>query len=146
MRASQHLTRLPLLLVLLFPGCSESDASRIGKVSGKALERAEKVTDQAGQKMGLSLQRAERQMDSRLEAVKPGSDGSDLSQRVQTRLKWDDLLEDATIRVRSDKNGVITLSGKVNNEMQRRRAIVLAESTQGVKKVIDGMELDAGEK
>jgi len=132
--------------LLLFPGCSEQDAGRIGKVSGKALERAGKMTDQAGQKMGLNLQRAERQMDSRLDAVKPESDGNNLSQRVQTRLKWDDLLEDASVRVRSDKNGVVTLSGKVKNEMQRKRAIVLADSTQGVKKVIDGMELDAGEK
>jgi hyperosmotically inducible protein len=145
MRALTPVSALLLFLpfVPLFSGCSDQDAGRISKVSGKALERAHRMTDDAGQKMGINLQRAEKQVESKLDSVKPTSDGNNLSERVQTRLKWDDILEGLTIRVRSDK-GVVTLTGKIRNEMQRRRAMALAESTKGVEKVIDGLELDVG--
>jgi osmotically-inducible protein OsmY len=130
---------LPLL------GCTDQDVSRISKVSGKALKRAERLTDEAGEQMGINFNKVEKQVEQKIEVVKPETDLQDLSQRVQTRLKWDDLLEGLSLRVRNDK-GTITLSGKVRNEIQRRRALVLAESTKGVDKVVDDMELDLGER
>jgi osmotically-inducible protein OsmY len=133
---------LPSLVTFaLFSGCTDQDATRISKVSGKALKRAERLTGEAGEQMGINLNKVEKQVEKKLDVVKPDTDGQDVSQRVQTRLKWDDLLEGLTIRVRAEK-GTITLSGKVRNEMQRRRALVLAESTKGVDRVVDAMELD----
>ena len=139
-----RIARLLLTCALVsFLGCTDQDAGRISKVSGKALKRAERLTGEASEQMGINLPKVEKQVEKKLDVVKPGTDGLDLSQRVQTRLKWDDLLEGLNIRVRATK-GVVTLSGTVRNEMQRRRALVLAESTKGVDKVVDSMELDVG--
>ena len=132
----------PCVLIALL-GCTEQDAGRISKVSGKALQRANRMTGEAGEKMGINFHKTEKQVQQKLDAIKPDIDGQNLSQRVQTRLKWDDLLEGLTIRVRTDK-GVVTLSGVVRNEMQRRRAVALTESTKGVEKVVDALELDTG--
>jgi osmotically-inducible protein OsmY len=130
---------------VVLAGCTDQDASRISKVSGKALKRAERLTGEAGEQLGINVPKVEKQVEQKLDVVKPDTDGQDVSQRVQTRLKWDDLLEGLTIRVRAEK-GVITLSGKVRNEMQRRRALVLTESTKGVDRVVDAMELDVSER
>jgi osmotically-inducible protein OsmY len=133
---------LPCAL-LAFLGCTDQDVTRISKVSGKALRRAERLTGEAGEQMGINLNRVEKQVEKKLDVVKPDTDGLDLSDRVQKRLKWDDLLEGLNLRVRASK-GVVTVSGSVRNEMQRRRALVLVESTKGVDRVVDEMELDVG--
>jgi osmotically-inducible protein OsmY len=136
----------PILVVatlLALPGCSDQDANRISRVSDKAWQRANKMGVEAGDKLGINVRQAGKQTQQKLDVIKPQSDSKELSERVLTRLKWDDLLEGLNIKVRADK-GVITLSGSVRNEMQRRRAMALAESTKGVEKVLDSMELDVG--
>jgi osmotically-inducible protein OsmY len=131
---------IPLLLVL---GCSDQDVNKISRAGDKALQRATKMGAEAGDKMGLNLRKATKDASQKLDAVKPETDSKELSQRVLSRIKWDDMLEELNIRVRADK-GVITLSGTVRNEMQRRRARILAESTRGVERVVDQLELDVG--
>lgn len=114
-----------ILSLVALCGCNDQDAERIGRVGGKAFDKANELTNDAGDKIGLSIRNAK----SNLEV--PG--------RVQTRLKWDQGLQGAAIKVGADKEGV-TLSGTVKDEFQRRRAIELAETTIGVTKVTDKLE------
>ena len=58
------------------------------------------------------------------------SDAS-LENRVSARLRWEKQLADVRIEVKSAGNGVIELKGTVGNLHQRRRAVELAEMTEG---------------
>jgi osmotically-inducible protein OsmY len=61
---------------------------------------------------------------------------------VLTRLRWDKGLAGTAVQVDTPGTGVVRLQGIVADDQQRRRAVDLAESTQGVEKVVD--ELTVG--
>jgi osmotically-inducible protein OsmY len=61
---------------------------------------------------------------------------------VLTRLRWDKGLAGTAVQVDTPGTGVVRLQGTVADDQQRRRAVDLAESTQGVEKVVD--ELTVG--
>lgn len=130
MRGLGELAKLACLWGLLTTlGCSDNDAERISKVGGKALDKASDATLQAGDKLGVSLRGAKGNLDD-----------WEVSSRVNARLKWDRHLDGASIQVQADKGGV-TLSGSVKSEDQRRRAVEIAESTVGVEKVTESVEI-----
>lgn len=64
---------------------------------------------------------------------------------IELRMKWlytlDDLTKDSSIDVDADK-GVVTLKGKVKSQAGRTRAVALAEDTEGVRQVVDKLEID----
>ena len=60
--------------------------------------------------------------------------------RVTARLRWDKSLADTSIQVQVVGN-VVELHGKVRSEDQKRRAYELAQTTQGVEKVLDQLEI-----
>jgi osmotically-inducible protein OsmY len=118
-----------LYALLILAGCSDQDAERIGKVSNKALQKAKALTSEAGEQLGVRLPN----LDVKLETL-------EVTARVQARVNWDQGLEDASIRVEADATG-IRLTGLVTSEAQRRRAVELAESTAGVEKVTDSLDV-----
>jgi osmotically-inducible protein OsmY len=118
--------------LLAAPGCSQKDAERIGLVSGKALAKAGELTANAGAQLGIDLRKAQADLDE-----------LQLAGRIQVRLKWDRALQGAHIQVRADGDNV-TLTGQVESEPQRQRALELAQSTEGVTKVHDALETGAG--
>jgi osmotically-inducible protein OsmY len=63
-----------------------------------------------------------------------------LEGRVAARLRWEQSLADVKISIRS-KDGAIELSGTVPDLDKRRRAIAVAETTAGVNKVVDSLQL-----
>jgi osmotically-inducible protein OsmY len=70
-----------------------------------------------------------------------------LDSRVTTRLRWDRTLADADIHVSSPIPGTVQLEGTVPDLIRRRRAVDLAQSTQGVEKVLDKLTVaDTGSK
>jgi osmotically-inducible protein OsmY len=115
--------RYVLLLPLLLIGCDEQETAKISKVGSRALHKAETMATEAGEKLGL-----------------PNS----LAQRVQQRLQWDKQLEGAKIEVKGEQ-GRVVLTGSLKTEDQRQRAVALAETTVGVKEVLDQMTLAKGE-
>ncbi len=125
------LNALLLGAAALSAGCSGGDADRIARVSGKALDRATAMTENAGQRLGLALR-----------GVKPGVDAIEVSARVSQRLKWDQVLEGTSITVHASER-TITLTGTVTDEVQRRRAMDLAQSTLGVEQVQESLEVAA---
>jgi len=68
--------------------------------------------------------------------------GMGLEGRVAARLHWDKNLADAKIQVKA-AGAEIELKGTVQNQEQRRRALDLAETTWGVERVSDSLELAA---
>ncbi|MGH9676255.1 MAG: BON domain-containing protein, partial [Candidatus Acidiferrum sp.] len=57
--------------------------------------------------------------------------------RVLWRIRWDKQLAGEAIQVDSPSGGVINLKGVVNDINHHRRAVELAESTDGVERVVD---------
>jgi hypothetical protein len=55
--------------------------------------------------------------------------------KVRVRLKTDAALATANLVVTSTEAGAVKLSGKVDSAAQRERALTLAQTTTGVKKV-----------
>jgi osmotically-inducible protein OsmY len=68
-----------------------------------------------------------------------------LETRVSARLRWDRNLAGAAIEVKA-QGADIELKGTLADPNQRRRAVELAESTTGVDKVVDSLELPSPTK
>lgn len=60
---------------------------------------------------------------------------------IQAKYRQDGLVEAGRIAVQAD-NGVVTLTGRVRDEIARARAIVLATRVRGVDVVHDGLDVD----
>jgi len=67
-------------------------------------------------------------------------DDSQISSQVQEKFKGDSGLQDKAITVQAE-NGVVTLSGVVENDTQRTAAARYASSISGIKQVVNNLEV-----
>jgi hypothetical protein len=109
------------LALVLFAGCNRQDTEALERINRKVRARAEALT-------GEVRNSAPPQW--------PGSADAGLDSRVALRLRWDKQLADTSVQVKANGK-VIELTGKVRNLEQRRRVMMLAESTAGVEGVRD---------
>jgi len=119
------------VLALLACGCGGEDVDRLGRICTKA---AGKVQDMAGGSHG--------KMANGWQVVCGAVSDTTPEARVAVRLRWDKLLADADVRVKSAGPGAVRLEGTVADASQQVRAKELTESTQGVEQVVD--ELTVG--
>jgi hyperosmotically inducible protein len=85
------------------------------------------------------------------EAAPAGTTGTDvaagdrpdvwLTAKVQSKYFLDDLVKGRNINV-DTQNGVVALKGSVRSEAERRRAVALARTTEGVRSVNDQLTMD----
>jgi osmotically-inducible protein OsmY len=121
-----------LLGLACVAGCAKSDADRLGRIARMSSEKLDRLTGGARGKVAGGWHAAR------------GSLGeATLDSRVATRLKWDKLLADADIQVKSTAPGVVELTGTVGNQEQRRHALQLANETDGVTSVLDSLQIAA---
>ncbi len=120
---------LPIML-LCVGGCAKQDADRLARIAQKSGQKLDKVTGGMRNKVVGGWHAAR------------GSLGdATLDSRVQTRLKWDKLLANADIQVKTTAPGVVELQGMVADESQRQRAMELANSTDGITSVTNSLEV-----
>ena len=67
-----------------------------------------------------------------------------IEDKVRVRLKTDAALPNANLVVSSSEEGTVKLTGKVDTIAQRDRAIMLAQTTAGVKKVEQEIAIPEG--
>ena len=115
----------------LVGGCGNQDADRMVRVGRLSLGKLEGLTGETRAKLSNGWQ-----------AVRGSLSDTSLDSRVLTRLRWDKGLAGTAVQVDTPGTGVVRLQGTVADDQQRRRAVDLAESTQGVEKVVD--ELTVG--
>lgn len=115
---------LLLAATLVAAGCNRQDTERLSNIGKKLAARAESVTAPVRQELGAQLSSLSGTPES----------------RVSTRLRWDKLLAEANIEVRGTPEA-IELKGTVKSEDQRRRAVEIAETTTGVGKVSDALQV-----
>jgi osmotically-inducible protein OsmY len=123
----------PLLLAATAcAGCEAQDTDKLAHAARKVADKVQALAE------GADV----RWLD-RLQAMAPTVDAMDVTARVQARVRWDKALAESRIAV-SAKDGVVELKGTVRDLDQKRRAVEIAESTQGVEKVNDALELGTG--
>ncbi|MFM7150352.1 MAG: BON domain-containing protein [Gemmataceae bacterium] len=124
------------LLVAAFiglSGCSSRDVELLGEVMQKASEKAEKALGGNAQQFAIRLQ-------------SPSQPSIGLAEQVESRLKWDRNLEGVDLVVSSPDQGVIKISGKVQDIAKKQRIMDLAKATIGVDEVVDEIEAPKEEK
>jgi predicted DNA binding protein len=112
-----------LLVAVAISGCNRQDTEALTRIGQKVQARTEAVTGDLKNTAAASWH----------SIGEFGMEG-----RVAARLRWDKELTGAAIEVLSSGTGV-ELRGKVANFEQRRRAVMLAESTAGVEGVKDSL-------
>jgi osmotically-inducible protein OsmY len=117
-------------LVVLASGCSREDADRLARIGSKTADKLDGITAGARGKLANGWQ-----------AVRSSLGDATPDSRVDLRLRWDKALAGTSLRVTSPSPGVVRLQGEVGDMEQRRRAVGLAETTQGVEKVVDELTL-----
>ena len=122
---------LGILALGLVCGCSREDTDRLGLIGQKAAGKLEGLSGGPHGKASCSWQ-----------ALRASISDTTLDSRVAVRLRWDKLLAGADVRVRLLRGGVIHVQGQAT-EVQRRRAVEIAESTLGVEQVIDAFDQPA---
>jgi osmotically-inducible protein OsmY len=118
--------RLPhglLLFTLLLCGCNRQDTDALMRISQKVQARTEVVTGAVQSTAASSWHVV-------------GDLGVEM--RVAARLRWDKELADLALEVLPCGSGV-ELRGKVRNLEQRRRAVMIADTTAGVDGVKDSL-------
>jgi hyperosmotically inducible protein len=63
-----------------------------------------------------------------------------ITARVKSRLALDEAIRSRDIRV-ATKDAAVTLSGQVASDAEREKAVKLARETEGVKSVVDRLEV-----
>jgi len=113
---------------LLSAGCHYKDADRLASLGAKLAKKAEALfTPGAGGAM------------RGWQSMPLWGDGA-LDARVLARLNSDKGLSETSIQVQVI-GGVVELHGKVRDMDQKRRAFELAQTTLGVEKVLDRLEI-----
>ncbi len=64
-----------------------------------------------------------------------------ITSKVKSQFVGVDALKGSDLKVDTDNDGVVTLSGTVPNEAARARAVEIARTTRGVHKVVDNTRL-----
>lgn len=117
--------RWGVAMLLATAGCVKQDTEILNRVSRKIADRATTTTADLRERLPF-----------RLTTVAPPS----LADRVQQRLASDKLLEGTSLTV--VMNGLeVEIKGIAERDDQKKRAVELAESTVGVERVIDSINL-----
>jgi hyperosmotically inducible protein len=77
-------------------------------------------------------------------ATVPASDDARITSSIQSKYFMDERIKARHIEVATD-GGVVTLNGEVGDETERAEALLLARTTEGVKRVEDSLTVTAGQ-
>ena len=108
---------------------AERPVATAGREPAVSTERARETGAEIGEKVAAGADRAQR-------AVANAS----LTSKIKTKMALDDTIEAFEIDVDTD-GGAVTLSGTVDTEAQRARALQLARETDGVTTVVDRLRV-----
>jgi osmotically-inducible protein OsmY len=126
--------RVFLLGFLLLPcGCDERELQTLQRVGGKAVDKISALARDANLEVALPTGQAPPSADSKGEELA-------LADKVARRLQWDRELARFAFRV-TVENEIVTLQGEVRSDELRRRAMMLAETTTGVDRVVGRIQV-----
>jgi hypothetical protein len=136
---------------VLVCGCGADDTDRLARIGRKTMARCDTMTVSLRGKVSAGLEAVR----SSLPQVNPAQIRQDpppftppaavattpVDARVLWRIRWDKSLAGADIQVESPSSGVVQLRGIVNDLTRQRHAVELAETTEGVDRVVNDLGL-----
>ena len=147
-------------LVATLTGCSNEDTDRLGRIGRKTMARADTLTASLRGKVAAGIEAIRTSLPATAAAGPASAAPSSASPpfgspatlpasltstpvdaRVRWRIRWDKALAGAEIEVNTPSSGVVQLRGIVNDLTRQRRAIELAETTEGVERVVNDLGL-----
>mgnify|MGYP006170876955 CR=1 FL=1 len=108
---------------------AERPVATAGREPAVSTERARETGAEIGEKVAVGADRAQRAVAS-----------ASLTSKIKAKMALDDTIEAFEIDVDTD-GGAVTLSGTVDTEAQRARALQLARETDGVTTVVDRLRV-----
>ena len=119
-----------------------------GKAKARIEERADAAKERVDQRADATKERIERQSEVAKDRVdRPAAEVPPTNRdrvidplvtaKVKTKFAADDLVKAHTINVDTDKDGVVTLRGTVPSHAAHQRALEIARTTEGVRKIND---------
>jgi hypothetical protein len=143
-----------LLLTALVSGCGGDDTERLGRIGRKTLARCDTVTAGLRNRMTAGIDAVRSSLPAAAASgsapVTPAAQPftpaaavatTPIDARVLWRIRWDKALAGADIQVETPSGGVVQIHGVVNDLPRQRRAVELAETTEGVDKVVSELGL-----
>jgi BON domain len=124
------------LLCLLPAGCEKEDPDHLANLARKVATRAEPLVGSVDAEWVQRLRGPSNPAPAPDPVAEP-----DAPARVTARLRWEKSLASTSIQVVASEGGV-ELKGKVHDVAQKKRAVELAESTTGVDRVTESLEVD----
>lgn len=121
---------------LFLAGCARQDTEILARVGKQLGSKAQTATAPLRERLPFRITSAT--VDPAPADAKPVD--RSLTDRVQLRLTGEKALAGVTIDVQV-RGADVELKGMLANEDQKRRAVDLAESTVGVEKVIDSLQI-----
>ena len=101
----------------------------IGTAGEASTEKAREVGAQVGETAAVAANQAK-------DALANGA----ITAKIKSKMTLDDTVKAMNIDV-DTSNGTVTLSGTVETEAQRQRALQLARETNGVRQVVDHLKV-----
>ena len=101
----------------------------VGTAGPVSAEKAREVGARAGETAAVAANQA-----------KVALENGAITAKIKSKMALDDTLDAMKINV-DTANHVVTLSGNVNTEAQRQRALQLARETDGVREVVDRLQV-----
>lgn len=133
-------SRYPLLLcaLTLLSGCTSNpkataSADRAGDYARQAIEQTGQAIDQQTRSVGNDIRTSYKETTSGIQR-KVGDAG--IASKVKAVLAADPLVAGFGIEVTS-KDGIVTVEGKVKDEVTRRRSLEDVRSVEGVVGILD---------
>lgn len=115
------------LLALTSVGCNRHDVDGLGRIGRKVFERTQVAVSPLREKLDHT--------------VKGIGATAGIKERVQQRLQYDKALADTRVEV-GIVEGEVELRGTLKTDAQKRRAVELAETTMGVDRVADRLQVE----
>jgi hyperosmotically inducible protein len=103
-----------------------------GDVRGEAREAGQEAREAGAEVREETAQAA----DATRRAIADGA----LTSKIKAKMALDDTVSALSIDVDTD-NGMVTLTGRINSEAERQRALALARETKGVTQVVDRLAI-----
>jgi osmotically-inducible protein OsmY len=109
---------------------SERPVGTAGSTGRIDTERARETGAEIGEKVAVGADRAQQALEA-----------AGLTAKIKSKMALDDTVDAGRINVDTDGH-VVTLSGSVDTETARNRALQLARETEGVTSVVDKLRVD----
>jgi len=125
-------------IALFGAGCSDRDSTTVGQKVDRATDKVASETESVGNKMAAATENAGNKIAAATENAANKTVNAIDDATITTKVKTAVLAEPGlkTLQIDVDtKNGVVMLSGTVDNQALKERAAQVAQAVNGVKSV-----------